>query len=73
MPVFSVGVRRKSILLTAFSGAQRAYIVEAETERKAKNVVGRYLKSISKDDACDVWDAIPAEHLPATARESRRP
>jgi hypothetical protein len=45
MPVFSVGVRRKSSFLTAFSRAQRAYVVEADTAKKAENA--------GKHDVCD--------------------
>ena len=80
MPIFSVGVKTTLNYPNAYSylnaysvirrRAEMAYIVEAKTDKKAKNAVGRYLKSIGKQDSCDVLDAIPAEYLPATAREA---
>jgi hypothetical protein len=70
--VFSVGVRDKPKVFfgVPFRYARSAFIVEAETDRKAKNAVARYLKLIGKDDVVDIVDAIPAEHLPAIAQKT---
>jgi hypothetical protein len=67
--LFSVGVRRKVDPMFAnalsFTRVDKVYIVEAQTGRKAENVVARYLKLIGSDKEVVGRSATPAEMLNA--------
>jgi hypothetical protein len=74
MATFSVGVKakRESVLIVPYGRrAETHYVVEAETERKAENVVKRYLKKMKIGEAAyEVIGATPAVIL--GSRESLR-
>jgi (2Fe-2S) ferredoxin len=66
--MFSVEVRRKSAFVTAFVRPSKAYIVNAVTAQRAKNIVKRHLKG-QRD--VEVLEAIPAQQIMELMVEER--